>query len=42
VAECGARIFGEILEVASGRETSSEELDYGNNEFTPWQLGAVY
>lgn len=42
VAECGARIFNEILEVASGRRTCSEELDYGNNEFTPWQLGAVY
>ena len=42
VAECGARIFAEILEVASGRQTNSEELDYGNNEFTPWQLGAVY
>lgn len=42
VAECGARIFDEILETASGRQTSSEELDYGNNEFTPWQLGAVY
>jgi len=42
VAECGARIFDEIVEVASGRRTNSEELDYGNNEFTPWQLGAVY
>jgi altronate hydrolase len=42
IAECGARIFDEIVAVASGRRTSSEELDYGNNEFTPWQLGAVY
>ncbi len=42
VAECGARIFEEVVAVASGRKTRSEELDYGNNEFTPWQLGAVY
>jgi len=42
VEECGARIFAEIVAVASGRRTCSEELDYGNNEFTPWQLGAVY
>jgi len=42
VAECGARIFEKIVAVASGHRTSSEELDYGNNEFTPWQLGAVY
>jgi altronate dehydratase len=42
VAACGRRIFDEILAVASGRRTRSEELDYGDNEFTPWQLGAVY
>ncbi|MGW8368819.1 MAG: UxaA family hydrolase [Gammaproteobacteria bacterium] len=42
VTECGARIFDDIIAVASGRRTASEELDYGNNEFTPWQLGAVY
>jgi altronate hydrolase len=42
VAACGQRIFDEILAVASGRRTRSEELDYGDNEFTPWQLGAVY
>jgi altronate dehydratase len=42
VADCGQRIFEEILAVASGRSTRSEELGYGDNEFTPWQLGAVY
>jgi altronate hydrolase len=42
VADCGRRIFDEILAVASGRSTRSEELGYGDNEFTPWQLGAVY
>ena len=40
--QCGARIFKEILDVASGKETCSERLDYGHNEFTPWQLGGVY
>ena len=42
VADCGRRIFDEILEIASGRRTHSEELGYGDYEFTPWQLGAVY
>jgi len=42
VAECGQRIFDQILAVASGRRTCSEALGYGDNEFTPWQLGAVY
>lgn len=42
VADCGRRIFDEILEVAAGRRTHSEELGYGDFEFTPWQLGAVY
>ena len=42
LADCGRRIFDEIIAVASGQQTSSEVLDYGDNEFTPWQLGAVY
>jgi len=41
-AECGRRIFEAILAVASGQATRSELLGYGDNEFTPWQLGAVY
>ncbi|MGH3380309.1 MAG: UxaA family hydrolase, partial [Actinoallomurus sp.] len=41
VAELGEQIFGLILEVASGRKTASEELGFGDEEFTPWQLGAV-
>jgi altronate hydrolase len=39
--EVGAEVFDAILEVASGRRTRSEELGYGDEEFTPWQLGAV-
>jgi len=41
VAEMGERIFKEILEVASGRKTKSEEIGLGDSEFTPWQIGAT-
>ncbi|MGN6551367.1 MAG: UxaA family hydrolase [Pararhizobium sp.] len=39
--EKGRAIFDEILAVASGKRTKSEELGYGDNEFVPWQIGAV-
>jgi altronate hydrolase len=39
--DVGQRILEEILAVASGRQTVSEELDLGQDEFVPWQLGAV-
>ena len=41
VAEAGAALFQLMLETASGRRTLSEEHDLGDNEFVPWQLGAV-
>jgi altronate hydrolase len=41
VDACGERIFRLILETASGRKTKSELHGYGQNEFVPWQLGAV-
>ncbi len=41
VDELGQRIFEEILRVASGARTKSEELGLGDNEFVPWQLGIV-
>ncbi len=41
VEEKGREIFDEILAVASGKKTKSEELGYGDNEFVPWQIGAV-
>ena len=41
VAEVGDEIFETILAVASGRRTVSEELDLGQEEFIPWQLGTV-
>lgn len=37
----GEDIFRLMLEVASGRKSKSEALGFGDNEFTPWLLGAV-
>jgi altronate hydrolase len=41
IEDKGRQIFETILEVASGRRTKSEELGYGEAEFTPWQIGAT-
>ncbi|MBZ4022648.1 galactonate dehydratase [Rhodobacter sp. TJ_12] len=41
LAEKGAQIFEEILRVASGAVTKSEAQGLGDNEFLPWQVGAV-
>jgi altronate hydrolase len=41
VDEVGERIFRLMLDTASGRQTKSELHGYGQNEFVPWQLGAV-
>ncbi len=41
VADVGRLIFDRVLEVASGSPTRSEEIGLGDEEFTPWQLGAV-
>jgi len=41
IDELGERIFRLMLETASGRKTKSELHGYGQNEFVPWQLGAV-
>ncbi|ACQ78853.1 Galactarate dehydratase [Beutenbergia cavernae DSM 12333] len=41
VAGVGQEIFDLILRVASGEKTVSEELGIGQDEFVPWQLGAV-
>ena len=37
----GEQIFHHILEVASGKKSKSETFLMGDNEFIPWQLGAV-
>jgi altronate hydrolase len=41
VAEMGQRIFELMLKTASGEATKSERHGYGQNEFVPWQVGAV-
>src|ERR1035441_4540657 len=41
VESIGERIFGLMLETASGGKTQSEKHGYGQNEFVPWALGAV-
>ncbi|MCJ0761882.1 UxaA family hydrolase [Variovorax terrae] len=37
----GQRIFELVLATASGEPTKSERHGYGQNEFVPWQVGAV-
>jgi altronate hydrolase len=41
IAELGERIFRRVLEVASGSPTKSEAQGFGDEEFVPWQIGAV-
>ncbi|KQW49769.1 MULTISPECIES: UxaA family hydrolase [unclassified Roseateles] len=41
VAEAGEALFRLMLDTASGRATLSEQHGLGDNEFVPWQLGAV-
>jgi len=39
--DIGKEIFEAIIAVASGKKTVSEEMLLGQDEFVPWQLGAV-
>ncbi len=41
VDQMGAEIFQTILEGASGKQTASEQLGVGDEEFLPWQIGAT-
>jgi altronate hydrolase len=41
VQQAGERIFQMMIATASGQHTKSEQHGYGQNEFVPWQLGAV-
>jgi altronate hydrolase len=41
IAEKGQQIFELVLATASGTLSKSERHGYGQNEFVPWQLGAV-
>lgn len=41
IAEMGQQIFELLLATASGVKSKSEQHGYGQNEFVPWQIGAV-
>ena len=41
IQDVGEEIFDYMLDVASGKKSKSEELGFGDNEFIPWQVGAV-
>jgi len=41
IEDKGKEIFDMILAIASGARTKSEQLGYGEAEFTPWQIGAT-
>ena len=40
VEQLGREMFDEILEVASGKQTKSEQHGIGDEEFVPWTVGA--
>lgn len=41
IEEKGREILAKVIAVASGEQSKSEEMGYGDNEFVPWQIGAV-
>ena len=41
IPEMGEEIFSVILDIASGRQSKSEALGFGSDEFVPWHIGAV-
>lgn len=41
IDEMGQRIFELVIATASGQASKSEQHGYGQNEFVPWQVGAV-
>jgi altronate hydrolase len=41
IASLGAELFERLLCVASGERSRSERHGYGQQEFVPWQIGAV-
>ncbi len=41
IQQVGRRIFDKVVAVASGEKSKSEALGMGDNEFVPWQIGAV-
>jgi altronate hydrolase len=41
IAEKGEELFQLMLDTASGKRSCSEQHGYGQNEFVPWQIGAI-
>ncbi|BBB29691.1 UxaA family hydrolase [Neptunomonas japonica] len=41
ISDMGLIIFEEIIRIASGEKTKSEKYGFGNEEFVPWNIGAV-
>ena len=41
IEDKGREILAMMIEIASGRKSKSEALGLGDNEFVPWQIGAV-
>jgi altronate hydrolase len=41
IEDKGREILAKMIEVASGCKSKSEALGLGDNEFVPWQIGAV-
>ena len=41
IADMGEHIFRMVLDIASGAPSKSEALGFGDDEFVPWQIGAV-
>ena len=41
IAQAGAAILQLMIDTASGAPSKSEQNGLGDNEFLPWQLGAV-
>jgi altronate hydrolase len=41
IESVGEQIFEAMLAMASGQKSKSELFGYGQQEFVPWQLGAV-
>ena len=41
IASKGEEILAEVIAVASGKQSKSEEIGLGDNEFVPWQIGAT-
>ncbi|TBW09339.1 altronate dehydratase [Azotobacter chroococcum] len=41
IEACGEAVFELMLRIASGERSKSEVHGYGQNEFVPWQIGAV-